>query len=132
MAKANLIKQVMVTTKNEVGIFEEVTSALAGSGVNITGICAWGEDDTAKFALLTNDNAKTSEILKASGFEVSEENVVTIALEDKIGAAAAIGKKIKAAGIDLSCVYGTTSGGKKYACYPGSRRKRLPKAGLLS
>ncbi len=112
MAKAKLAKQVFVTTENKTGMFAEVTSALAGTKVNLTGICAWSMEGKAYFALLTSDNAKAITTLSGKGFQAIEQEVVTVMLEDKIGAASGIAQKIKMAGLDLEYVYGTNCGCK--------------------
>lgn len=110
MAKADLVKQLSVETENKVGMLAEVSGAISGAGANITAICAYGMDDKAHFYILTSDNAKAQEALKAKGFGVSEEEVVKLMLEDKIGSAKEISEKIKAVGIDLCYIYGSTCG----------------------
>ncbi|MFA5038734.1 MAG: hypothetical protein WC732_03540 [Candidatus Omnitrophota bacterium] len=105
-----LNKQVLAVTSNKTGEFASVTGALAEAGINLTGLCAWGENEKAYFALLTQNNAKAMEALKKKGIEVSEEAVVTILLDDKAGSAAAIALKLKNAGVSLDYVYGTSCG----------------------
>lgn len=112
MIKAKLVKQVVTTTKNEMGMFENVTSVISEAKVNITGICAWSKDDKAFFALLTDNNAKAVSALSAKGMEVKEQEAVAVMLEDKVGAAQTLAKKIKDAKINLDYVYGTTCGCK--------------------
>ena len=112
MSKAKLVKQVVATTPNETGEFFKVTSALADAQVNLKGICAWGKESEAHFALLTDNNAKAMAALSAKGIKTTEEEAVAVALEDKVGAAGTIAKKIKEANIDLKYVYGTTCGCK--------------------
>ena len=112
MGIAKIVKQVFVTTKNETGEFFEVTQVLAEAKVNITGICAWGVQDKAYFALLTNNNAKAVAALSAKGMQATEQEAVAVMLEDKIGAARTIAKKIRDAGINLDYVYGTSCGCK--------------------
>ena len=112
MGKARLEKQLIASCDNKVGKFADVTAVLAEAKVNLKAICAWGMEGKAYFAFLTSDNVKASSGLKSKGFKVEEHEAVAVNLEDKIGAAAAIAKKIKAAGIDLEYVYGTTCGCK--------------------
>jgi hypothetical protein len=112
MSQAKLVKQVVATTPNETGEFFKVTSALADAQVNLKGICAWGQGIEAHFALLTDNNAKAIAALSAKGIKANEEEAVAVILEDKIGAAGTIAKKIKEANINLEYVYGTTCGCK--------------------
>jgi hypothetical protein len=112
MGKARVEKQLFTVTKDEVGMFADVTSAIANAEINLKAICAWGMEGKAYFALLTNNNAKASQALVAKGFKVEEREVVVVELDDKIGAAAALAKKIKPSGINLEYAYGSNCGCK--------------------
>lgn len=112
MSKATIRKQILVTAKNETGMLAEIASIASAAKVNLTGICAWSEENQAKFALLTDNNAKTMSALSAKGMQATEQEVVTIMLEDKIGSLAEIAQKIKKSGISLDYCYGTTCGCK--------------------
>ena len=111
MAKVSLVKELMVKTENKVGMMEEVSEAIAESGVNITALNAFGIDKNAIFRIITSDNAKAIDAIKAKNLQVSEKEVVSVAREDKPGAAGDMGKKLKAAGIDIRYIYGSTCGG---------------------
>ena len=108
MAKATLTKQLTVETENKIGMLSEVTGAVAEAGANITAICAYGMEGKAVFMLITSDNNKTKGALAQKGYKVAEDEVVTVMLEDKVGQGKEIGDKIKAAGISLDYLYGTT------------------------
>ena len=110
MAKANLAKQLTVETENKVGVLAELTGAIADAGVNITAICAYAMENKAIFMLISSDNNKAKGVLAQKGYKVAEDEVVTVMLEDKVGQGKEIGDKIKAAGISLDFLYGTTSG----------------------
>jgi len=112
MSKAIVIKQILVTAKNEAGMLAEIASTVSAAKVNLTGICAWCEGNQAKFALLTDNNAKAMSALSAKSMQAAEQEVVTIMLEDKIGSLAEIAQKIKKSGISLDYCYGTTCGCK--------------------
>ena len=105
---AKIGKQVHIRTPNKVGMLAEVTGAIAGAGVNIDTLAAFVADNKANFMVITNNNAKTIDALKA--YEVKEEDVVVVELENKIGAATDMANKLKDAEIDLKYIYGTTSG----------------------
>lgn len=116
MAKAELVRQVCVTTSNEVGEFANVAGVLADAGINMSAICAWGEKDKAQFVFLTNSNAKALAALAAKGLKATEQEAVALMLEDKVGATATVAKKIKGAGINLDYVYGTACGCQGSTC----------------
>lgn len=108
MAGAKLAKEITVKTPNKVGMLAEVAAAIAEKGVNITGINAYAAEGDAFFRLITADNARAAEALKAKGFLAQEKDVVVVPLADRAGAAKDMGAKLKAAGIDIVYIYGTT------------------------
>lgn len=112
MGNVKMEKQVCVVTTNQIGEFARLTAILAEADVNISAIGAWGQKDQAFFTLLTNNNAKAIKALKDKGLDAKEQDVVTVMLEDKVGAAQHIAGKIKNAGVNLDSVYGTTCGCK--------------------
>jgi hypothetical protein len=112
MNKVKLVKQIVATTGNDVGEFFKITTILTEAKVNLTGICAWGQETEAHFALLTDNEARAMAALSAKGIKTAEQEAVAVMLEDKVGAAQTIAKRIKEAGINLDYVYGTTCGCK--------------------
>lgn len=110
MAKASLIKQLKVEADNKVGTLADVSGAIAETGVNITAICGYGIEGKAFFYIVTSDNTKVISALSQKGYKVGENEVVAVKLEDKVGQAKEIANKIKAAGIDLEYIYGSTCG----------------------
>ncbi len=59
MAKAGIIKELLVKTENKAGMMAEVTEAIAKSGANITALNAFGIDKKAIFRIVTDDKTKT-------------------------------------------------------------------------
>lgn len=110
MSTAKVEKQIFVVANNKVGTFAEITEALAGANVNLRGLCAWSVKSDAFFALLTDNNAKAIAGLAKKGLKAEEQDAVTVSLDDKVGAAADLAKKIKNAGVNLDYAYGTTCG----------------------
>ena len=108
MAKVSLGKQLLAVTENKVGMLAEVSSAVSGSGVNIQAINAYAVGKEANFRLITDNNQKAQQVLQFKGYEVSEQEVVMVELPNKVGVLKVAADKLKAAGIDLSYIYGTT------------------------
>ena len=107
MAKAMIAKELIVKTSNKVGMMAEIADAISKSGANITALNAFCVDDNAIFRIVTSDNAKAIKGIKGKGFEASEKDAVKVELENKIGAAAAMSKKLKDANIDIKYIYGS-------------------------
>ncbi|MBL7156775.1 MAG: hypothetical protein ISS92_01290 [Candidatus Omnitrophica bacterium] len=111
MANAKKVKEILATTENKVGKLAEFSSVITGAGVNITAVSAYGMEGKAHFMAVTSDNAKAIKALSGKGYEVKEEDVVELQLENKVGALEAMGKKLAGANIDLNYIYGSVSDG---------------------
>ena len=109
---AELGKELLVITPNEVGMLAKVTGAIADTGVNIESICAYVVGDKGYFRIITSDNAKIKNALEPLGFEIAENEVLILKLENKIGAAKEVAEKLARAGIDLKNIYGSTASDK--------------------
>jgi len=110
MTRARLDKELLVKTENKVGMLAEVSSAIAGIGINIKAICAYGNGKDAYFMVVTTDNGKAEAALKSSGYEVSQRDVILLDMANKPGAAKDMADKLKGVDIDLNYIYGTTHG----------------------
>ncbi|MBU4376881.1 MAG: ACT domain-containing protein [Candidatus Omnitrophica bacterium] len=110
MAKATIVKELIVKTPNRVGMLAEVAGTIAKSGANINALNAFGVESDAIFRIVTSDNAAAIKELKAKKIEVSEKDAVKVELENKSGMAAEIAEKLKAASIDIKYIYGSACG----------------------
>lgn len=108
MPNARLGKELHFEVPDKVGLLNEISSALAGAGVNIITISAYAKEGKAKFLMVTSDSAKATEVLKGKGYEVKENEVVLYELENKVGAAADMTKKLADAEVNMDYLYGTT------------------------
>lgn len=108
MAKASIVKQITVTTEDKAGMLAEVSKVIGGTGVNIDAVCAYAMDGKAIFMIVTSDSAKASAALEGKGYKVKEGDVVIADLDNKVGAAAGMGEKLKKAGINLNYIMGST------------------------
>lgn len=111
MAKTWLEKEIWLTTKNEVGTLAKLTAPLAEAKVNIWALCAWVEGDTAKFAVITDNNTEAVKLWKTAGYTTTENEAVVTELEDKPGTTWTTAQTLSGAGIDVKFMYVTTCGG---------------------
>ncbi len=102
--------ELYVITPNEPGILGRVMGTLANAGVNLKAIYARSERRKGIFFLITSDNKKAEKALKGIGYEVTTNNVVTVEIDDRIGAGAEVGALIGNAAIDIEYCYGTSAG----------------------
>lgn len=110
MSKARSGKQIHVIAENKMGTLADMSQWLADKGINIKSVCAYADGDKAHFHLITSDNKKAAEILHARNTEVSEEEVVVVEMQDKVGMLKDMAKKLKGVEVDIKYIYGSTSG----------------------
>jgi len=99
-----------VITPNEPGILGRVLGTLANAGVNLKALCAYSQESSGHFLLITADNKRAEKCLKAIGYKVKTNKVVTAEISDRIGAGAEIGALLGNAVIDVQHCYGTSAG----------------------
>ncbi len=99
-----------VITPNEPGILGRVMGTLANAGVNLRAVNASAEEDRGIFYLVTSNNQKAEKSLKALGYTVDTNEVVTILIGDRIGAGAEIGALLGNAVIEVKYCYCSSAG----------------------
>jgi hypothetical protein len=102
--------ELQVKTPNEPGILGRILGTLANAGVNLNALNASADDNEGTFHILTSDNTKAENCLKALGYKVKSESVMTVLIEDRIGAGAEIGALLGNAVLDIKYCYGSSSG----------------------
>lgn len=110
MYEVKLDQELQVITPNEPGILGRVLGTLANAGVNLKALNAYSDEKKGIFLLVTSDNKKAQKCLKIMGYEVSSNQVVTILIEDRIGAGSEIGALLGNAVIDVDYCYGSSAG----------------------
>ncbi len=108
MAKAHMVKELNVKTENKVGMLSEVSQAIASEGVNIVALNAYAVDNEAFFRIVTTDNTKAAEGLKARSLEAHQRDVISVELDNSVGKAGEMGAILKDKGIDVTYIYGST------------------------
>lgn len=111
MAKAWLAKEIYLTANDKAGVLAKWTGALAEAKINVWGCCGWTEGGKARFAFVTNNNAKALSLLKDAGYTTEEHDAVAVEIEDKPGTLWDIGQKLSKAGINGKYMYVSTCGG---------------------
>ncbi|MBD3413746.1 MAG: hypothetical protein GF421_04845 [Candidatus Aminicenantes bacterium] len=109
MHNVKLEKELTVTTANEPGVLGRVLGTLANAGVNLKALCAYSEKDRGTFLLVTSNAEKAKKSLQAIGYDVTANDVVTVLIDDRIGAGAEIGALLGNAIIDINYCYGSSA-----------------------
>lgn len=99
--------QLVLNLESKPGVLAKLCRTLADAGVNITALCAPETTGRGKIRLLVRDLPRAKEALKAAKYRVSEERVVTVAVENQPGTFAGIAEKLAQARINIKCAYVT-------------------------
>jgi len=94
----------LVDLKNKPGELARVAEAIAGKGVNITGISGATCSDSGRAALMTSDEATTRTALNESGFKYTEMEATDTALRQEPGTLAKAARRLADAGINIEAL----------------------------
>ena len=101
-----IAKQLSVFLQNELGRLEEATETLAENNINISALSIAETTDYGVLRMIVSDIDKAAEALKANNFSVKVTDVLCMEVPDVPGALHATLKKLSAAGINVSYMYG--------------------------
>ncbi len=125
MHNVNRETELEVIAPNEPGLLGRVLGTLANSGVNLKALNVYTGKDKGVFLILTSNNKKAEKCLKALGYEVKTNQVVTVLMDDRIGAGSEIGALLGNAVIDIEYCYGSSTGiGKALLVFKASDNKK--------
>jgi hypothetical protein len=109
MAKAKIVKQLLVTTPNEVGTLDKISTALKNAGLNISHLCASAMGEDARFMIVLSDPDKATRILEKMEYEVSSDEAIEVEFENAPGTLSPVAKRLADAGVDIKYIYGTSA-----------------------
>ena len=111
--EARLGKEIIVTIVNKVGILAEMSDIVASHGINIEAVGGYAVGNAANVMLVTGDNLRVIEALRAKGYKSAVENeVVIIDMENKPGGLKNITRKLAQEDIDIRHIYGSVCTGE--------------------
>ncbi len=113
MVKAELGTQLVIAVDNRVGALAEAARIVAGAKINLLAVCAYVIESKGFILFVTEDNQKAKEALKKKHYEVKEEEVVCVSVDNKPGTLEVVAEKIAKAGIDIRLIYGTADKSSK-------------------
>jgi hypothetical protein len=93
-----------------IGTAGRILGTLANAGVNLRAFCARPEGKNITFLLVTNDNDKAEKSLKAAGFNVKRNEVISTLVRERIGVASEIALLLENAVVQIEYCYGSSSG----------------------
>ena len=109
---AQLGKEIAVTVINKIGVLADISKMMADHGINVIAVTGYALNQEAKIMLVTEDNLRATDALKKSGYKsISENEVIIVELENKVGALKLVTAKLASEGIDINEVYGSVCTG---------------------
>ncbi|MCG3150445.1 MAG: hypothetical protein PCFJNLEI_03931 [Verrucomicrobiae bacterium] len=109
MLKAKIAKEVLVKVHNEIGVLANLTKLIAEKGINILAASAWVNGSEALIHLVTDDNLRTSDTLRAKSYNPREMDVVLLESPHKPGLLRHITERLAGSGIDIHHLYASAA-----------------------
>ena len=106
MAKITQTKEILISTRNQLGLLLEISQTLSTEGFNIDAISAHAAGHFALVGIITDDNKRAVNALTKKGYAVVENNVIRLELEHKPGVLKQVTNELKTYNIDIINMYG--------------------------
>jgi hypothetical protein len=101
--------------ENEIGSLDRLAKAIADKGINIQAVCAWVEGAQAVIRLVTDDNVRAGDVLRAHGQQVRETEVLVADAPHKPGMLHRITETLAKGTLDIHHLYATASGAQDHS-----------------
>ena len=100
--------ELLVITRNELGAFARITTPLAKNSINIECFTGYEWSGEAAFRLVTSNNRKARELLKAEGYNVQENPIVLWTTPNTPGQLRNATTALAEARVNTYCSYSTS------------------------
>jgi hypothetical protein len=117
MAKARKEVELAVRIGHRPGELARLWTVISAHEINILAYCAYSERDEGCVMLITDDPERTRAALEKAGYRCQTDPVIVVHAPDRIGAAAALGRHLGEAGINILYSYASSSGQHFYAVF---------------
>ena len=102
-------EEIVVTTRNKVGILADTAVIMANDGINIDALLGYEVGDTAKLLFITDGNLRILNELKKKKYKtIKETEVVVVELGNSPGSLKVVATELKNNKIDIKHVYITS------------------------
>ncbi len=115
MLKARIAKEVVVKVANQIGVLAQLTRLVADKGINILAASGWVEGSDAVVHLVTEDNLRVVDVLRAKNYKPREMDVVLTEVPHKAGMLRHITEKLAKDEVDIHHLYASAAPDEK-AC----------------
>jgi hypothetical protein len=90
---------------NRPGMLAALTEKLASAGISIEALAAFGLDREGQIRMMVDDALTTRSVLRFAGITFDEREVLTMMLEPRPGALAAIARRLADAQVNIEAMY---------------------------
>lgn len=108
---ASLGKEIGIKVANKIGVVMNVAKVVAEKGVNIRALHGMVDGSNCIVRLVTDDNLRAVEALRARNYHPFEESVVEIDIPNRPGMLESITSKLAMDDVDLYHIYATVGTG---------------------
>jgi hypothetical protein len=113
-------KQLSLTVPDRPGMLGDVASALGAKKINIEGICAATTGGGGMIWIVVDKTAAAKKVLAQNGWQVSEDEVLSVDLSHTPGSLGRFASKLGKAGINVTFMYvGSAGSARKVTAYFG-------------
>jgi hypothetical protein len=109
MLKAKPGKEVVLKVRNEIGLLAQIAHVIADHGVNVLAASAWVEHENGIVHLVTEDNLRVLEALRAKAYSPREADVVLVELPHKPGLLRHVTDCLAREGVDIHHLYASAT-----------------------
>ncbi|HEX9784220.1 MAG TPA: hypothetical protein VGA56_16010 [Opitutaceae bacterium] len=102
-----MVKEIVLKVVNEIGVLNQISKLIAEKGVNIIAVQGTVQDGSAVLHLITSDNLRVGDALRARNFAPHEMDCVLVEVPNKPGVLRNITEKLLPEGIDIHHIYAT-------------------------
>jgi hypothetical protein len=99
------VKEFRITVGNRPGELARVAEGLARKGVSIKAVAATASGGQVTVHLIGHDVEATRAGLQDTRAQFTEQEIITLLLEDKAGELARIANQLSAAGVNVNAIY---------------------------
>lgn len=100
------MKELVVSTSNDIGALAAVAEAVGSVGVNIEAISAYGLDNRAVFRIITNDvKTAVKALSKLPDVKIDEADTIIYKMINRPGELGKITRKLANRGVSLQSLY---------------------------
>lgn len=107
--KTKHARELVVKMLNEIGSLDRLARTIADKGVNVLAVCAWVEGPNAVFRLVTEDNVRVADALRAQKYDAREVEVLVAEAPHKAGMLHRVTETLAKGNLDIHHLYATAA-----------------------